>query len=265
MKNTKPILTLVVLFASTLIHSDAAWSLGIRPPKEITPAKSPTPSPTPAATPKPTPKPTPSPTPASSSGQTGEFKPLWIGKHADAVNWGRYVSEATERYGQALAKGPEDVEEFCPMYNRLGHSDQMNFWIQFWAAVTKYESGFNPTSRYVETTMGTDPITGKQVASEGLLQLSYQDERSYASKLPQGVCDFDYSRDSQLAINDIRRTIFDPRTNLTCGIWILNDQVLRKGKIGLSSGVYWAVLKVNGKYTKLPEIQKITKALPFCN
>jgi hypothetical protein len=52
--------------------------------------------------------------------------------------------------------------------------------------------------------------------------------------------------------------------NLVCGIWILNDQVARKGKIALSSGVYWATLKVGGRYSALDKIKAITQALPFC-
>lgn len=155
-------------------------------------------------------------------------------------------------------KGPQDVESFCPMYRRLGSIDQLNFWVQFFAAVAQYESGFDPTSRMTETTMGADPVTGQQVVSEGLLQLSYQDELWWP------FCDFDYSADRRYGVKDVRRSILDPEKNLSCGIQILNRQVEKRGAIALSSNVYWAVLKINGKYTKLPEIRSITKKLPFC-
>lgn len=223
----------------------------------VTPAPSPSPSPTPVATATPIPRPSPTPTPS-----TGNFTALWIGKHPDAINWTGYVHEAVKAYGAALLAGPSDVATFCPKYASLSTTDKLNFWAQLVAAMTKYESNFNPTTRYTETSMGIDPVTGKQVVSEGLLQLSYQDERNYSSVAPAGVCDFDYAADSKLAINDIRRTIFDPKTNLTCGVFILNRLAVKKGIIAVDSGAYWSVLRPSG--TRLASIRSLTKATSFC-
>lgn len=247
-----PVFVVAILFTST------SWSLGIRAPKDI-PRQ---PASTPAPTPKPTPKPAATPIPSSGS---SSFKALWDGKHADAANWTRYAEDALDRYGAALLKGPSDVTAFCPMYDRLGRQDQLRFWVQLIAAMTKYESGFKPTTRYTETTMGTDRVTGQQIVSEGLLQLSYTDELNYRSVLPAGVCDFDFEGDKRYALNDIRRSILDPKTNLTCGIGILNRQIERFNKIGVGSGAYWAVIKSSYSRNKLSEIQAITKSLPFCN
>jgi hypothetical protein len=258
MKNTK----LFTVIAAVLLFNTAAWGMGARPPADTVPKQpTPTPTPKPAPTPVPTPPPTATPVPTPPP-QTSDFKALWSGRHPDAVNWNGYVDEGIERYGQALLKGPADVEDFCPMYHRVGSREQLNFWIQLFAGITKYESNFDPTMRYTESTMGTDPVTGEQVRSEGLLQLSYQDRINY--RVPQGVCAFDWQHDKQLGLKDMNRTIFDPKMNLVCGIWILNDQVARKGKIALSSGVYWATLKVGGRYSALDNIKAITQALPFC-
>lgn len=257
MQNTKlfSILTAALLFTST------SWSLGIRPPKDTARQPASTPAPTPKP---PTPKPPSSTTPAPTTGGSS-FKALWEGKNADAANWTVYAEDALERYGSALLKGTTDIEDFCPMYDRLGHQDQLHFWVQLIAAMTKYESGFKPTSRYTETSMGTDRVTGKQIVSEGLLQLSYVDELNYRSVLPAGVCDFDYQSDKQYAATDVRRTILDPKNNLTCGIGILNRQVQRFNKIAVGSGAYWAVIKSTSGHHRLNEIRAITKALPFCN
>lgn len=194
----------------------------------------------------------PSPPPATS------FKASWEKSVPSRSAWTQIVREVVSNKSPALLRGPGDVEDFCPMYDRLGTQDRLNFWAEFISSVARYESAWSPTSRMIETTMGTDPVTGRQVASEGLLQLSYQDVQ-WAP-----YCEFDWSVDKKYADNDARKTIFDPRKNLNCGIQILDRQVAKKGNIALSSGVYWAVLKINGKYSKLKEIKASTNALSFC-
>lgn len=193
------------------------------------------------------------------------FKAYWDGKNADSAKWTEYAQDAVSRIGQDLIKGPSDVATFCPMYDRLGTQDRINFWVQLVAAMAKYESGFNPASRMIETSMGHDPVTGAPTSSEGLMQISYSDERVYRSVLPLGVCDFDYLADKKLNVKDLRRTILDPQKNLTCAIGILNRQVQRKGKIAIANGAYWAVIKTDRSSNKLPQIRAITKSLAFCN
>jgi hypothetical protein len=68
----------------------------------------------------------------------------------------------------------------------------------------------------IETTMGTDPVTGKQVASEGLLQLSYQDVPNYGSVLKYPLCKIQWSKDKSLSVTDPKKTILDPYINLEC-------------------------------------------------
>ncbi len=192
------------------------------------------------------------------------YKPqalAWESKVSGSAAWSQAIydviqSEEPQMLGQNVA---DDVETYCPKYRSLSDDQRLNFWGQLFAAVAKYESGWKPTSRMVETTMGTDPLTGRQVASEGLLQLSYQDERSYKFD-----CGFDWTKDKALSDTDPRKTIFDPENNLRCGIKIMARQLKNKRAIGLTSGVYWAVLKIGGKYTKISEISAITKTLKFC-
>lgn len=248
-----------------------AFGMGIKPPTDI-PRPEPTPAPTPAPTPKPTPKPSPTPVatpkptpkPPTPTPSPSGFKALWEGKHETSSQWTGYAHSAIANYGDAMMKGASDISDFCPMYDRLGNQDRANFWVQLLAAMIKYESNFKPTMRYTETSMGTDPVTGVQVVSEGLLQLSYQDERNYKNVLPAEVCDFDFKADSRYPASDIRRTIQDPKTNLTCGIGILNRQLERHNKIAVSSAAYWSVIKTSAGHNKLKEIKAVTNALSFC-
>ncbi|MEK7354917.1 MAG: hypothetical protein AAB250_00610, partial [Bdellovibrionota bacterium] len=157
-----------------------------------------------------------------------------------------------------------DVNDFCPTFSKLVTGDKIDFYVQLVAAMAKYESSFNPALRFTEAAMGTDPVTGVQVVSEGLLQLSYQDEQTYKSVAPPGTCDFDHAADRAFPLNDLRRSILDPAANLTCAVVILNRQVEKFNKLAVSTGAYWAVIKTSNASNKLPEIKAITRALPFC-
>jgi hypothetical protein len=109
-----------------------------------------------------------------------------------------------------------------------------------------------------EKTMGKDPVTGKAVFSEGLMQLSYQDIRHYS------FCEFDWSRDRSLSPIDPDKSILDPYKNLRCGIKILASQIRSRYRISVGSGAYWAVLKTNNHHHKIEQIAALTKKMPGC-
>jgi hypothetical protein len=151
------------------------------------------------------------------------------------------------------------MDRFCPKYYSLTGEQKMNAVGMLISAIVKYESNFDPLMRYREATMGSDPVTGQPVYSEGLLQLSYQDVTAWA------FCKFDWNADKKLAATDPRRTILDPYNNLECGVRILSEQVDRTGHIVIDNGAYWAVIKEQGKYEKINEIASLVKTLNFCN
>lgn len=183
--------------------------------------------------------------------------PLWEAARSDSAGWTTFSYDVVKTYGASLMTGTTDMSNFCPNYFNLSDNLKRNFWVNLISAMVKYESSFNPTTRYVETTMGTDPITGSQVASEGLLQLSYQDSQSYS------FCnEFNWEVDKNLSVNSPQKTIFDPYKNLKCGIRILNRIVYNKKMISFSTGHYWYVLKPVS--TALPKIKTYTNSLPFC-
>ncbi|MBK8202454.1 MAG: hypothetical protein IPK68_09140 [Bdellovibrionales bacterium] len=200
----------------------------------------------------------PSPTPEiSTPAPVLEYASLsWEKSHPERRVWS---SDVFLLIGEELFldfDSAKDAKRICPKYESLLRSQKISMWAELISAIAYYESGWNPTSRMVETTMGTDPVTGKQVASEGLLQLSYQDVPNYKAVLKSPACKIDWQKDKELTITDAKKTIFDPAINLVCGLRILANQIQKKGYVILSSGVYWAVLKDGGKYSKVDSIIK---------
>lgn len=152
----------------------------------------------------------------------------------------------------------QDIKRFRPEYDSLSKIQKINVWGELISAMAKYESAWNPTSWMFEN-QGIDVVTKQQVRSEGLLQLSYQDKISYKN-LP---CRFDWNADKGFPVKDIRKTIMNPQINLEFGINVLANQIRRTGKVILTNGVYWAVLKENGQYQKIEQIMTMVQNLKF--
>jgi hypothetical protein len=114
----------------------------------------------------------------------------------------------------------------------------------------------------VEKTMGTDRITGKQIASEGLMQLSYQDVANYKQLFD---CGFNWKVDRDLASNDPQKSIFAPYRNLRCGLLILNQKIKINNEISTPK-TYWSVLRPAETNTnsKVSWLAKQTQSLSFC-
>ncbi len=191
-----------------------------------------------------------------------QFEPVaWEKQNVSRREWSRMIysvieNEQPEMLDDHVAK---DIELFCPRYNSLTRDQRLNFWGQFFAALAKPESNWNPTSQMVESSQGIDPVTNKRVMSEGLLQLSYQDEKSYDID-----CGFDWNRDSQLSPKDPRKTILNPLLNLRCGVKIMAHRLRKDMVITKESGVYWAVLRKNSRGSKINSIARMTKSLKIC-
>lgn len=208
------------------------------------------------ATPEPTPTPTPEPEPEP--GYKMQALAWESSKYPERTKWSEYLQQLILNDWNSLLPGADDIESFCPRYHSLDNNQRANAWAQLFVAIAKYESAYSPVSRMQETTMGSDPVTGKAVYSEGLLQLSYQDVQ-WAP-----FCKFDWQKDKNLSPTDPRKTILDPYINLHCGVGIMAKQIKSKGRIVVSSGVYWAVIKSGGKYQQINNIAAIVKSLPLC-
>ena len=79
-------------------------------------------------------------------------------------------------------------------------------------------------------------VTGRMVRSEGLLQLTYMDAERYG-------CDFDWETDKALPEKDPAKTILQPRNNLTCGVRILENQLITLRRPLVTRTSYWSTLQ----------------------
>lgn len=193
---------------------------------------------------------------------TEMYKPtalLWEDQNKDGMLWSAYTYQIIGNdVAQGLLPGTDDMKNFCPNYSNMTAPEKVNFWAFLVSAIAKQASGFDPAYRRLDLRQGRDVITGGQAYTEGLLQLSYRDIRSYA------FCAFDWNKDKALPVKDLARTILDPVKNLDCGIKILATQIERTKKIALSTGAFWNFLKASGTGSKIKEIQQQTTKLPFC-
>ncbi len=134
----------------------------------------------------------------------------WLDKHFDEAHIGA-------------------ITQICPNNSQSSREA----WKTFWRAIVKAESGFNRASRYTEN-LGIDYITKKQVVSEGLFQLSYQDLRGY----PECKV-FNWEADKLKSDKDISKTIFDAKNQFVCAMAIAN----KLGSQGRALGAYWSTAR----------------------
>jgi hypothetical protein len=176
-----------------------------------------------------------------------------------ARQWSVHAFKTVLTKAPRLLEGADDVTEYCPRYFELSTEERAWFWTALISGMAFYESGWDPTGRMQETTMGTDPVTGQPVYSEGLLQLSYQDRQGHP------YCnEFDWSADRHLAPRDPRKTILNPEKNLSCGIQILNRQINKHRRIGIGKGAYWSVIKITKPRNKIPKIKVRLRSVAPC-
>jgi hypothetical protein len=97
------------------------------------------------------------------------------------------------------------------------------------------EAGLNPNT----SVRHSEPEGAIAMRSEGLLQLSYADQKRYG-------CDFNWQVDRALKANDPAKTILQPKNNLECGVKILVNQTIVQHKPLLTRSGYWSTLQPDG-------------------
>ena len=145
-------------------------------------------------------------------------------------------SLAPEMLSAAVAR---DVRPFCPRFVTMSEGDKRAFWAYFFQALAGAEAGLKPTAnvRHTEPEVAVkDEVTRRMVRSEGLLQLTYMDAKRYG-------CDFDWEADKALPEKDPAKTILQPRNNLTCGVKILENQLITLRRPLLTRSSYWSTLQ----------------------
>lgn len=134
---------------------------------------------------------------------------------------------------------PRDVRRFCPRFYDMDETDKRAFWAYFFQALAGAEAGLNPKTRARHTEPEVevrDEVSGMSGHTEGLLQLTYADQKRYG-------CDFNWQADRLLKPNDPNRSILQPKNNLECGVKILATQIIVHHKPLLSHSGYWSTLQ----------------------
>lgn len=158
------------------------------------------------------------------------------------------------------------MSTYCPKWGSLSDAQKLLFWRDLWWAVAKFESSRNPWTMYWEKTMGNDDVTGLITVSEGLTQLSYQDE-------PWAKCGFDWKKDKDAHTADIKdkpvgksswlskrqKTINEPERNLICANKIAVIRLTKSTSKTFTAimGAYWAAIR-----DKTPQIVAEMKTRP---
>jgi hypothetical protein len=183
----------------------------------------------------------------------------WERGHPERSSWTTHTISVLQTHFTTLDTA-SDTSQFAPKYHQLSDEQKLVVWGELISAVAFFESSWNPCSRYKEPMSENDSITGEPIYSEGLLQLSYQDVKSY----PQLNLPFDWAADKHLLRTDCAKTILDPFRNLTGGISILTYLVSKHRKVILMKP-YWSTLRdpATAKTTKVNEIIAMVKKLPF--
>lgn len=196
-------------------------------------------------------------------------KPTWETKTPKpyshmGTSYTQYAAFIIDHFGLNLINGPHEFtgrNTVCPKYNTLSREKKIEFWVHFTSAFAFYESGYNPKTRFRESSQGVDKVTREHTYSEGMLQLSYKDMSSY--KVCRDV--FNWEHDKNISRTADTKTIFDPMRNMYCGLRILNQIAGSRKSIFFDKSHYWAVLKPNGRYGKVGQItDEVRKQTPFC-
>lgn len=188
-----------------------------------------TPSPAPAAPPKPALK-APPPTPI-------QEKKEELGGSTWQTSWTVLVEKGLppEMMGARAARA---VHSYCPRFAEESEADKRAFWAYLFQALAGAEAGLNPRAdvHHLDPTVNRiDPVTHVRIHQDGLLQLTYEDGQRYG-------CDFDWQHDRHLPEHSPERTILNPANNLSCGIRIMDNQIITKGEPLLTRHSYWGTL-----------------------
>jgi len=176
------------------------------------------------------------------------------------------------------------VGAMCPKWDRLGEGHKRRFYADLLRIIARYESGHDPATMALEKAMSIDPVTRRQVVSEGLLQLSYQDQRNFPG------CNFDFAADraryeEDWTLQDARKTyenallkgwtakntdrsILTPGAQFACAVAVLSRAAhasRREGKSLLAKLGYWQNLDGKTNPTAYRRIMaQLDAETPYC-
>lgn len=192
----------------------------------------------------------------------------WLPEYSEHIE-----STVVSSYPELLQLSASRMSRVCPKWSSLDAEGRKEFWSAMVWSIAGPESGRNRTMVYVEGTMDTDPVTGYQVRSEGLLQLSYQDIKNYGYK----GGDISWSKDKNAAIRDYdsrvkygtpERTILDAYANLNLGLWIMNKHLVSfnpSSSFQDALGKYWYVMQTRNSDEFGQVMSNLQGRFPACS
>ncbi len=165
-----------------------------------------------------------------------ETKRVELGGPAWNPGWDTFIERSLPP-AMLSSRVPRDVQRFCPRFFAMSVTDKRAYWAYFFQALAAAEAGLNARTNVLHTEAPvTDGVTGMKIRSEGLLQLTYEDQRRYG-------CNFDWKVDRRLPLKDPHKTILQPENNLACGIKILHQQIISRRKPLFTGSSYWSTLR----------------------
>ena len=172
----------------------------------------------------------------------------WHDKHQDSFQWSVWAYEAISEFENTLLVNiPTDIKSFCLNYPNLDVEKRKIFWISLLAAITRFESFFDPKVEYKENFKDRH---GEYIISRGLLQLSIESALGYRCEL------------------DEAEQLHDPKINLSCATKIINRWIERDGVISAKpnkswrgAARYWSTLR---RQKSLNKIKDKTAEMPVC-
>ena len=139
-------------------------------------------------------------------------------------NWNYYISDIIKENDKTFIDNDslykEDILKLCTDYYTFSYNQKIAFWTLFIVDICYYESAFKSNCRYQE------PVSLNYVYSEGLMQLSYGDERGYKNVL----------------LDTKKQNILDPEVNLKTGVVIFTKQLQVRKTLFTHKFFYWSVL-----------------------
>lgn len=189
----------------------------------------------------------------------------WLDAYSNFVE-----AKVSDVYPALLGIGAARMTTVCPKWSALDRESRERFWSGLLYAIAGPESGRNRTAVFRETGLSTDSVTGLQIRSEGLLQLSYVDVVNY--RYPGG--DISWEHDRAMAYADYaaarssgnpERTILNAYSNLNLGLFIMNRLTgnYPSEKLETTLGKYWSTMRpANSTFAKV--MTGLKSKMPAC-
>ncbi len=200
------------------------------------------------------------------------------------ANYDTMIVSETRKHPELTRISGTSVGALCPKWDRLGEGHKRRFYANLLRIIARFESDHDPATMALEKAMSIDPVTKRQVVSEGLLQLSYQDQRNFPG------CNFDFAGDrarfeEDWSLQDSRKTyenallkgwtaknadrsILAPGAQFACAVAVLSRAARasqREGKSLLAKLGYWQNLDGKTNPTAYRRIMaQLDAETPYC-